>query len=147
MRTSRAYLNYGRWVAECPESGCNDARLVYEVDPRTGHPTGRRLAGDVCANGHPFRIEMPPPDVEAQIVAAVADRAEDGDKAWYPQGHPRALLTGRPHGQSPAELRAEGCEVAAFRAAGRDRDRDRIREVLAGLGIEVRPDGTFEGSL
>jgi hypothetical protein len=146
VRTAQAYYNWGRFVCDCPEPGCKDARLVYEVDPRTGIPTGRKLTEDVCAAGHPFRIEMPPPEIEAQIVAALAAR-EDRDKAWYPRGHPLGVAAGQPTGQSVADLHTENREVTKARTTQRDAERDRLREVLAELGVNVRDDGTFEGSL
>jgi hypothetical protein len=147
MRKSLAYLNHNRWVCDCPESGCTDARLVYEVDPRTGVPTGRRLSEDVCAKGHPFEIVMPPPGFEARVTAAVADRVDDADKSWYPQGHTRAALAGLPTGQSVDDLIEENTEVARFRAAQDESRKAQLATILAGLGVKVRDDGTFEGSV
>jgi hypothetical protein len=141
MRTALAYLNWGRWVADCPEPGCQDARAVY-------HPvTGQRQAEDVCANGHPFAIDMPPPPAEAQLVAAVAERANDADRSWYPTGHPRATLAGLPTGQTVRELIDEGKAVAQFRAAEKESERGRLRELLTGLGMKVGPDGRVEGAI
>lgn len=141
MKTAPAYYNWGRWVVDCPERGCMDARAVY-------HPTtGQRQTQDVCAVGHPFAIVMPPPDLEAQIVAAVADRAEEADKSWYPKGHPRATLAGLPTGQTVAELTEEGKQVAAFRAAQKEREQGKLRELLTDLGMQVHPDGRVEGSI
>jgi hypothetical protein len=142
-----AYLNHGRFVADCPAPGCNDARLVYEVNPQTGVPTGRRLEQDVCAKGHPFDIVMPPAQLEAQIVAAVADRPDDADKAWYPKAHVRAALAGLPTGQSVAELVAENDEVAHYRAAQDVARRDQLAQLLVDHGIEVNDDGTFKGKI
>lgn len=147
MRQALAYLNGGRWVADCPEPGCKDARLVYEVDPRTGGPTGRKLTEDVCAAGHGFEIVMPPPEFEAQVMAAVADRAEDADKAWYPKGHVRAALAGLPTGQSIDDLVQENAEVARFRAAQDESRKAQLASVLDELGIKVRDDGSFEGQI
>lgn len=147
MRTSLAFLDHGAWKADCPEPGCGDARLVYEINPRTGVPTGRRLTEDVCAKGHRFAIEMPPPEFEAQVVAAVADRALDADKSWFPKGHQRAALAGIPVGQSIDDLVRENADVERFRTAEQDARRRRAADILAELGVEVRPDGTFEGSL
>lgn len=141
MRTALAYYNWGRWVADCPEPGCNDARAVY-------HPqTGERQTQDVCANRHPFQIDMPPAQQEAQIAAALAERPVDADRSWYPRGHLRATLAGLPTGQTVRELAEEGRQVAAFRAAEKERETGRLRELLTTLGVQVRPDGTFEGSL
>jgi hypothetical protein len=124
VKTALAYLNWGRWVVDCPEPGCQDARCVY-------HPvTTERQTEDVCANGHPFLIEMPPPAMEGQLVAAVAERAHDADRSWYPHGHSRATLAGLPTGQTVSDLVAEGKQVAKFRAAEKERERGRLRELL-----------------
>lgn len=147
MKSSLAFLDHGQWKADCPEPGCGDARLVYEVHPRTGVPTGRRLTEDVCAKGHHFAIVMPPPEFEAQVMAAVAGRVEDADKGWYPRGHVRAMLAGLPTGQSIDDLVRENDEVVRFRAAQDEARKARLAAVLADLGIEVRDDGTFEGSV
>jgi hypothetical protein len=137
MRKSLAFYNHGAWKAMCPE--CLDARAVY-------HPqTGERLTEDVCAAGHPFEIVMPPPELEAQIVAVLAERAADADKSWYPRGHQWAMLNGFPTGQSIDDLVDEGHEVARLRAAQDEARRARLATILADLGIEVRDDGTFEG--
>lgn len=147
MKTSQAYYNHARWVAECPEEDCLDARLVYEEDPRTGRPTGRRLTGDTCDNGHVFKIEMPNEQVEAQIVTAMSEREKDAHKSWFPAGHPRALIGGHPHGQSIADLKRENDEVAHFREQQRNDKKRELRKALAEAGIKVNPDGTFEGVL
>jgi hypothetical protein len=146
MRKALAYLNHGRWVADCPEPGCTDARLVYEVHPKTGVPTGRKLTEDVCANGHRFELVMPPAEFEAQVTAAVAERV-DADKGWYPRGHQRAMLAGLPTGQSIDDLVRENHEVARFRAAQHESRKAQLAHVLAELGIKVRDDGTFEGQI
>jgi hypothetical protein len=147
MRKALAYLNHGRWVADCPEPGCTDARLVYEVNPQTGIPTGRRLTEDVCANGHPFEIVMPPAEFEAQVVAELANRPFDADRAWYPDGHMRAVLAGLPTGQSVADLARENDEVTRFRAAQDESRKARLAAILAEHGITVRDDGSFEGQI
>lgn len=133
MNTSLAFLDWGRWVADCPE--CLDAQLVYEGTVRRDRAT--------CTNGHAFDIEMPDPDVEREIVAALAGRSE-AERMWYPEDHARAREAGLPVGQSPDELRAED---AALRSAGREAAQDDLRAALAGAGIEVGPDGAFSGTL
>lgn len=141
MRTAPAYLNWGRWVVDCPQPGCHDARAVY-------HPTtGQRQTEDVCYHGHPFVIVMPAPADEAQLLAAVADRPHEGDQSWYPRGHPRATLAGLPTGQTVTELADESRRVATFRAAERESERGRLRELLIGLGIQVSPDGVVRGNI
>jgi len=135
-----AYLNHSRWVVDCPTPGCTDARLAHDE-------AGRRLTEDVCAKGHPFEIVMPPAQVEAQIVAAVADRADDADKSWYPKGHVRAALAGLPTGQSVSDLVAENDEVARYRAAQDVARRDQLAQLLVDHGIEVDDDGNFKGKI
>lgn len=147
MRKALAYLNHGRWVCDCPEPGCTDARLVYEVHPKTGILTGRKLTEDVCANGHPFEMVMPPEQFEAQVMAVVAERAVDADKAWYPAGHMRAVLAGLPTGQSVDDLARENHEVAQFRAAHDEARKAQLAKALAELGVEIGPDGTFKGRI
>jgi hypothetical protein len=146
VMTAEAYLNHGRWVADCPASGCTDARAVYPEDAN-GVPSPSPILDQACKRGHQFRIVMPPPQLEAQIVAAVDDREVDADKSWFPKGHQWAELGGFPTGQSPKELVAEGKHVREHRGAQAAARRDRARQALADLGIEVRPDGTFSGSL
>jgi hypothetical protein len=34
-----AYVNWGRWVADCPTSGCGSAQVVTPADPRFFCPT------------------------------------------------------------------------------------------------------------
>jgi hypothetical protein len=147
MLKARAYLNYGRWVAECPAPGCTDARAIYPEDPITGIVSPRANTQDVCANGHPFAIEMPPADLEGQIVTAVSERPNEADQAWYPTGHPAAIRAGQPSGQSVTDLLTENQEVAEYRAAQEARQREELLETLGKLGIEVQPDGSFTGSI
>lgn len=147
MTRSLAFLDHGQWKADCPELGCGDARLVYEVNPHTGVPTGRRLTEDRCAKGHHFEIVMPPPEFEARVMAALADRTQDADKAWFPGGHVRAALAGIPTGQSIDDLIRENDEVIRFRAAQAESRQARLATILADLGVEVGADGTFKGQI
>lgn len=147
MRKAMAYYNYGRWVAECPEPDCMDARSVYPVHPQTGAVSPRPNTEDVCANGHHFAIEMPPEQLAAQIVGVLSERPREGDRAWYPQGHPAAARHRQPSGQSVDALIEENRRVAEYRAAEEQANKDLLRETLSGLGIEVRPDGSFSGRI
>lgn len=147
MLKARAYYNYGRWVVECPAPGCTDARAVYPEHPVTGVRSLRKNTEDVCANGHPFTIEMPSVDLEGQIAAVLSERPNEADRAWYPTGHQAALRAGKPHGQSIEELLAENQEVAEFRAAQEERNREELLQALGKLGIEILPDGSFAGRI
>jgi hypothetical protein len=100
----------------------------------------------VCANGHPFRIEMPPPDQEAAIVAAVDARPEARFKSWLPAGHPWAEL-GYATGQTVQQLADETKAVERHLATRSAQKREQLLAALADFGMQVRPDGTISGSL
>lgn len=140
MRTSVAYLNYGNWVADCPFDGCTDARAAYPEGSLT------RVLDQVCADGHPFRIVMPPPDQEAAIVAAVAARPEARFKSWLPAGHPWAEH-GYATGQTVKQLADETKAVERHLATRSAEKRESLIATLAEFGMQVRPDGTISGSL
>lgn len=119
---AQPYINWGRFVVDCPVEGCHDAR---QVDP--GQST------DNCAKGHPISIEWP--KGAAQVMAVLAERPDEQHRNWFPDGHPFAVATGQPHGQSVAELRAEanrGTILAADKA-------DQVRAAIAALGLEFDP--------
>lgn len=133
MNEALAYFNWGRWVVDCPQPGCSDAR---EVKPPQ--------LEDVCVNGHPFRIVMPPVEEAAAIAAELRKRVRDADQSWYPRGHVRAELAGQPTGQTLAQLRDETGMVEAERAR-QQAERDQLVATLAKNGISISPDGRFEG--
>lgn len=128
-----AYLNHGRWVVDCPADGCTDARAVYTVSDV------QRNTEDTCARGHHFEIVMPDEQTERQIVAAVSERPDDADRAWYPAGHARAIIHGLPTGQTVADLHEETRQVAAFRGSENARRRKRLNDVMTELGLEFDP--------
>jgi hypothetical protein len=85
------YINYGRFVVDCP---CGDAR---EVQP------GERTTA--CVDGHPLDMEWPAD--AAALMTALAERISVKRRNWFPRLHPLALQLGKPHGQTPDELRRE----------------------------------------
>lgn len=135
-----AYVNWGRWVADCPVDGCHDAR---ELTPGTTTMT--------CVAGHISPVQWPggPASVTA-ITAALGERAEPKTRNWLPAGHPMAATLGCPVDQTPAELRAE--TAAALQAASEQRSQmtgiaSLIADVgavtLDDLGLTVADDGTL----
>lgn len=144
--TALAYLNYGRWVADCPVDWCADSRALHPED-RYGNPSPEPVHDTVCAAGHAFRIEAPPARARAQLEQAVADRPLPQDRGWYPKGHAWAETHGYPTGQTVEDLRRESEEVASARAAQQAHKARMLREALSTLGVEVRPDGSFSGTL
>lgn len=158
VMTSVAYYNHGAWKADCPADWCTDARALYP-QLRTNDGSTVFSAYPVyvqrCAEGHEFRIDAPPDDDRARIEAALADRPSQF-RDWLPRGH-RWAANGYPTGQSPEDLATETGELKARLAAARVAkraelkealaDSDSIRDLLTAMGVQVRSDGTFSGSI
>lgn len=147
MRTV-AYLNHGRWVADCPVEGCGDALALY---PEVGADAQRRpilsaepVYTQTDTQGHRFQIDAPPDDMRARIETAVADRPEP-NRNWLPEGHRWSALY--PTGQSVAELQEETAHERAKQITEQAGAAHSLTEALAALGVEVRPDGTFSGKI
>ncbi|WP_328382915.1 hypothetical protein OHQ88_10520 [Micromonospora zamorensis] len=94
------YVNWGRFVVDCPAGGCHDAR---EVAPGQD--------GEVCVAGHPMSLRWP--DGAPALLAELQRRPDERTRNWYPEGHPAAVRAGLPQGQSVEELRAESAENGA----------------------------------
>jgi hypothetical protein len=142
MAEALAYLNWGRWVVDCPQ--CLDAREVYQVLEGNAPPV--RLEQDRCINGHLFDIVMPTKAQERQIMQAVDTRGE-AERSWHPAEHGRANAKEREGTaasvaamRQDSEARLEHQRTEAERAA-------RLRETLRLMGVEVKEDGTFTGVL
>lgn len=91
---ARAYVNYGRWIAECPSSDGG----ALELDPHQG-----------MFNCPECKALMPiewPYDADA-IWNELEKRPAARNRNWFPSGHDLALRSGRPHGQTIDELREE----------------------------------------
>jgi hypothetical protein len=131
-----AYVNWGRWVADCPHPECTDAREVSD---------GRDQ--DVCHFGHPFTVVRPPAAAMTAIMAELTKRTEDADRSWYPRGHLRARLAGQPTGQTLDELREETRRVELYRREQRADRSAQLAALLSELGVSVGPDGEFSGRL
>jgi hypothetical protein len=149
---AQAFLDFGRFVADCPDGTCTSAVLVYPLD-KHGDPTGERLSEGVCENGHRFAIDMPDPDTERRIVAALADRPE-ALRQWYPAGHVRAAEAGIAVGETVTELQAATADIGARLAEDPPppppvppEAQRQLADALAAAGIEIRPDGSFGGRL
>lgn len=110
-----AYLNHGRWLADCP-AGCNAAMDLTAGQSQflcgVVHPQSGQIVGG-CATAAPVGW---PPEPQ-QITDAVAGRPM-ANRNWAPAGH-RQTYTSRtadgqlvadvhPDGQSAADLTEEG---------------------------------------
>lgn len=123
---SLVYVNWGRLVAECASPGCGDARAV-----ELGQRSATCCVGDGITSrcpGHPFELVWPPN--MAQILAALDERTAEKRKNWFPKGHPFAVATGQPHGQTVRELREE---AEAGEASDAEHLADRRSQILAEL--------------
>lgn len=89
-----AYINWGRWVAECP-AGCGFA-LVLSPGQSTLHC---RECNSLTRVSWPF-------DADA-LMAALEVRPDKRNRNWFPVNHDLALRFNLPHGQSVAELHEE----------------------------------------
>lgn len=140
------FYNHGEWKAMCPEYGCTDAVAVY---PQSPHPPYARspepVMRQVCARGHVIDIQLPDERTRARIEGALAGRAMDADRSWYPAGHEWATMNGFPTGQSVEDLAEESGQVERLRADQKRQYQEQLRAALAAAGIEVRADGSFEG--
>ncbi|MFC5744839.1 hypothetical protein [Actinomadura rugatobispora] len=97
---ARAYVNHGRWVAGCPREFCTNA---LELQPRQARFSCTTVP-DGCGLDAP--IEWPP-DAD-DIWAALMRRPVPATRNWFPTGHELAVRAGCPHGQTAADLLAEG---------------------------------------
>lgn len=95
--TARAYVNFGRWISDCP-LGCGNA---YALEPRQAQFYCQPPNG--C--GHLSTIEWPSdPD---GIWDALMERRMPKTRNWFPADHELALRANVPNGQSVDELKAE----------------------------------------
>ncbi|MEU8683134.1 hypothetical protein [Streptomyces sp. NPDC048611] len=91
---ARAYINHGRWVADCP-TGCGSARKLE--------------AGDFalpCSECKAISEVEWPADPDA-IWSALLKRPFPKNRNWYPEGHPIAVRARLPHGQTVSQLEDE----------------------------------------
>lgn len=91
---ARAYVNHGRWVADCP-TGCGSA-LELQKGQAMYHC-------DECM--HLSSVEWPSNPQE--IWDTLLKRKLPRTRNWYPRDHYIAVRAGQPHGQTVDDLRAE----------------------------------------
>lgn len=98
-----AYVNHGRWIADCPRPHCGNAVGL--------HP---KQAVFHCAGAGGCQLMAPvewPDDVD-DITAALAQRPIPTTRNWAPAGHRQSIATGVPDGQTVVDLIAETHEHA-----------------------------------
>lgn len=90
----QAYVNWGRWVAECPRPYCGNA-----TELQANQPVFQCIGQDGC--GMVASIEWP--DNAQEIWDALLKRPVKRTRNWIPIGHHYADL-GYPAGQTVKEL-------------------------------------------
>lgn len=91
---AQAYVNHGRWIAECPFE-CGSARQLQ--------PHERLFQCSECKSILPI---IWPPDADG-IWEALNERRLPRTRNWFPEGHPLAERIGAPTNQTADELRKE----------------------------------------
>lgn len=105
---ARAYVNFGRWISDCP-NGCGSAASL-EPGQTMFHCGGTGGCGQMAS------VEWP---ADAQeIWDALEERSRPKNRNWFPDGHELALRAGCPAGQTPEELRREAAEAEKAEALG-----------------------------
>lgn len=92
--TAWAYVNHGRWVAECPVD-CGGA-VSLEPNQPLMHCTE-------CKNIAPVQW----PSEAQEIWDALSERPIPRTRNWFPKGHTLALRAHCPSGETAAELQFE----------------------------------------
>jgi hypothetical protein len=88
---ARAYVNHGRWIAECPRN-CGGA---LSLTPRqtSYHCDECKWIGGV---------EWP--DNADEIMEALEQRVVPRTRNWFPRDHDLAIRSNAPHGQTVKQL-------------------------------------------
>lgn len=94
---ARAYVNHGRWIADCPY----DCGSATKLEP-----------GEVIFQcSECFTVaQVDWPGNADDIWSALMERRAPRFRNWFPSNHVLALKAGCPHGQTVAQLREETAE-------------------------------------
>jgi hypothetical protein len=112
---ARAYVNHGRWVADCPRPYCGGAEQLHDTERREAcwvelhdqdQPGHERSVYFHCRNCDLITSVDWPADA-ARIRAALMERPVPQTRNWFPADHPLAVNSRSPHGQSVDDLAAE----------------------------------------
>lgn len=91
---ARAYVNFGRWIADCPLE-CGSA-LALTPSQESFH----------CPECHAVSLVEWPTNPD-KIWDALQERPARRNQNWFPKNHTLAVRAGCPHGQTVKELKDE----------------------------------------
>jgi hypothetical protein len=94
---ARAYVNWGRWIADCP-IGCGGALKLEPSQTAFACPECRTIS----------QIDWPR-DAD-EIWHELEKRVIPKTRNWFPEDHELALRAHVPHGQTVTQLRDECAE-------------------------------------
>lgn len=94
---ARAYVNFGRWIADCP----TDCGSALKLEPGQGMFQCVECF-HICSVDWPANAE--------DIWDTLAKRPAPKHRNWFPSQHELALRSNCPHGQTVAELEEETAE-------------------------------------
>lgn len=92
--TVRAYVNHGRWIADCERPHCSNA---VQLQPG-------QSAFECGPNGCGFVAGVDWPPNAAAIWDVLNLRPVPQTRNWFPASHELALRANAPHGQTVTEL-------------------------------------------
>lgn len=90
---TQAYVNWGRWVADCPRPLCGNA---VQLTPKQ--------TSFFCEAGCLLIAEVEWPNNVAELDEVLQARPVPAMRNWAPAGHRQAIVTGFPEGQTPSDL-------------------------------------------
>lgn len=96
-----AYVNHGRWVADCPRPG--GLCLSAEWLDNPAEPLRWRFQCTNCGYG----ADIAWPREAAGIEEVLGKRPVPQTRNWFPHDHPRAIRSGTEHGLTPDHLRQQ----------------------------------------
>jgi hypothetical protein len=99
---ARAYVNHGRWIADCTRPHCANAEKLAPWQA-TFHCSNCRQVAEVEWPGN-----------ADELWAVLELRPVPQTRNWFPTGHELALRSGIPHGQSVADLEDENREYGVI---------------------------------
>lgn len=102
---ARAYINQGRWVADCPRPHCTNAQLL--APGQMTFDCGILETGLRSPSGCNLICEIDWPPNAAELLAELERRPVPGTRNWFPADHELAMRANCPHGQSVADLDTE----------------------------------------